>query len=109
MTARVQADGFARPAQVGKALVDEQFAVVVVEGIGAAHEMADLLNPGRMVDQLLEGFAGLVNLLQVEPVRRTELMGVDIPVPLADLHRRNRVEAGIDLLQILLGDRVLDV
>ena len=59
----VQADGFAGMSKVGKVFVDEEQPVMVAKSACSTHKMFDLLDPGRMANQLFEWFTGLVDLL----------------------------------------------
>ena len=68
MAARMDADRLAGSAQVGKVLVDEEGAVVKIEGAFAADKEFDLLDPGRMIDQIFESGAGFIGLLQIEAI-----------------------------------------
>ena len=97
VAARVQSDRLSGLAAVCEVLVDEQRAVVIVEGALAADEVLDLLDPGGVVDELFEGLSGLVDLLQVESHRLAVRVGVDVPIPLARLELRYGVETGVEV------------
>ena len=70
--------------EVREVFVYEERAVVIVEGAFAAHEKLDFLDPGRVVDESLKGFATFVNLLEVQSgITVSVVMGVDVSEPLA--------------------------
>ena len=83
MAARMQAYGLSRAAKIDKILVDEEGAMMPVEGALADDEVFYFVDPRRVVDQIFKGRAGLVNLLQVEPIGGAVVMGVDVTGPLA--------------------------
>jgi len=49
--------------KVGKVFVDEEWPMMVAKSACSTHKMFDLLDPGRMANQLFEWFTGLVDLL----------------------------------------------
>ena len=97
VAAGMQPDRLAGSPYIGKALVDEERAMIVVKGIGAADEELDLFDPGGMINETLEGFAALVNLLQVQAVVVAEVVAVHITLPFAVPDRQQRVDGGVDI------------
>ena len=81
------------PRQIGEIFVDKEGSMVVIESAFTADEEFDLLDPGGMVDQALEGGTGLIDLLQVEAIVGPILMAVNVAGPVADLEG----EDGVDL------------
>jgi len=49
--------------KVGKVFVDEEWPVMAAKSACPSHKMFDLLDPGRMVNQLFEWCTGLVDQL----------------------------------------------
>ena len=107
MPAAVQADRLSRPAYAGEALIDEKRSMIVVECARAADECLDLVDPGWMVDELLESCAAFIDLLQVQPFIIAIGMSVHIAVPLTWRHGQQRVDARIQFAQLACRKRVL--
>jgi len=55
-------DGLSGPAQIGEIFVDKEGSMVVIESAFTADEEFDLLDPGGMVDQALEGGTGFIDI-----------------------------------------------
>ena len=58
-----------------------------------------------MVDKILEGIAGLVDLLQVDAVLLTILLRVHVAVPAVFLQLWNRIDRGIEVGHFLRTQR----
>lgn len=83
IAAGVQADSLARPAQVGEVLVNENRAMVLVKGMLSANKVLDLGEPAWVINQTLERFAALVDLLKINALRSAIAMCMNATVPLA--------------------------
>ena len=94
---RVRVDALTGAAQTGQILVDEDRTVQGVKGALATDEVLDLLEPRRVIDELLEGLAGLVDLLQVDAVLLAVLLRVNMAVPTVLVELRNGVDAGVEI------------
>jgi len=66
--ARVDKDRLTRTANTRKILVDKQRTVVAIKGVLTANERLYMFNPRRVIDKMLERFAGFVDLLEVQPL-----------------------------------------
>ena len=95
-----------------EALVDEQEAVVGVEvlRIVRSHEMGDLVEPGRMVDQLLPDGTGLVELFEDHPFLAARVVHADTPEPALslDVGGRDRVVRFVHRGHVVGADRSLE-
>src|SRR5207248_141771 len=69
-------DRLRRAADVGEAFVDEQGAVVIIERSLAADERAHFLDPRGLIDQFLERFACLINLLKIQSFLSAVIMSL---------------------------------
>ena len=56
--------------------------MIVVEGVGPTDKVLDLFDPRWVVNETLEGFATLVNLLQVEAIAVAIVVAVYVALPL---------------------------
>ena len=84
--------------------------MVVVEAALASHEALDQFEPRRMVDQVLKGLPGFIDLLQIQAGRVVSVgMGVDIAEPLPRHEGRNPVQAGVEFSDFIVGERVLEM
>jgi len=101
VAAGMQADRLARSADIGEALIDEKRTVIIIKGVCATNEILDFFDPRRVVDQLLEGLAAFVDLLQIHAVVIPVGMTVHIALPFARLHWQQRVNGGVDIGDLL--------
>src|SRR5258708_27235964 len=70
--------------------------------------MLHLVRPRRVIDQVLEGFAPFVNLLQIDAVIIAEGVPVNVSGPLAALERQNGVNPRVEGNHLIVVERLLN-